>query len=350
MPYHCDDDRVNRWALETLDELLHNVAGSSASTGDSFVEIVPTLCLKRNHHGPSVQDYVYNDDDAGGGGGGSPLPKWTSDPRLAFQHLTVEMLFWQNEVLKLRIPSQAELVEAGYMHGWLFRPPIVDAPRMLRSMLTEVELHPLAEDIDVDTGKDYESLQEMVEDAKSMGCDAVVNCTGLGSGELCGDDELVGGRGVLVHYDRTCERRSDAHGGRPMPNDVAILCEEPPYGSETEPCYLIPRGNVIVVGGTYLEGDLEPALRPEERKRLEKNAYRLGIDTDASRIVNEWTGFRPYRPTVRLEVDPEAGAEQDVTVVHNYGHGGSGWTVFAGAAREVALLLGHAKQKANPKL
>ena len=60
-----------------------------------------------------------------------PLPKWTQDPRLSFQQLTMEMLSLQNEVLKLRIPSKVELTEAGYMYGWLFYPPIVDVPRML---------------------------------------------------------------------------------------------------------------------------------------------------------------------------------------------------------------------------
>jgi glycine/D-amino acid oxidase-like deaminating enzyme len=33
--------------------------------------------------------------------------------------------------------------------------------------------------------------------------------------------------------------------------------------------------------------------------------------------------------------------EEGVKLVHNYGHGGSGWTVFCGAAREAASLLGY---------
>lgn len=333
MPYHCDDARTDKWALETLDELLHLAAGAVGSTGDSAIEIIPTLSLKRHHHGPTVQDFIAHDYKAGGTGGSSPIPKWASDPRLAFQHLTVEMLWWQNNVLKLRIPSAAELVDAGYLHAWLFNPPIVDAPRMLQSMLTEVELHPLTKDINVETDEYYGSLQDMVKDAVDMGCDAVVNCTGMGAASLCNDDKMVGGRGVLLHYDRTCQRREDMHGSRPMPNDVVILTEEPPWGSETEPCYLIPRGDVIVVGGSYIEGDTKPTLRPKERERLKRNAYLMGIDTEKSSIVGEWVGFRPYRPSVRLEIEM-----LDLPVVHSYGYGGSGWTVFVGAARETAAL------------
>jgi D-amino-acid oxidase len=131
MPYKCDDARMDKWALQTLDELMPMAAGTAGSTGDSAVEIVPTVMLKRYHHGPKMQDFLAKDYD-GGGGGNSPLPAWTKDSRLAFQHLTVEMLWWQNEIFQLRIPSQAELVEAGYLYAWLFNPPIVDAPRMLQ--------------------------------------------------------------------------------------------------------------------------------------------------------------------------------------------------------------------------
>ena len=335
MPYHCEDTRVDKWAAQTLDELL---AHKSGTHGESPVEVVPTVVLKRHHHGPTVKNFIKNDerlpnevDDDG------PLPAWTKDPRLDFQHLTVEMLAWQNAVHRLRIPSEAVLKEAGYMHMWLFRPPIVDAPRMLNSMMLEVEMHDLTVDVDTDTH--YESLDHMVEDAKTLGCDAIVNCSGLGARDLCGDDQIVGGRGVLLHYDRMCERRPDPHGGAAHPNDAAIMVEEPPWGSETETSYIIPRGDMLVVGGTYLEGDAEENVRREERERLIKNAWTLGINTENVEPKDEWVGFRPSRPTTRLEVDESVGKNSGIKVVHNYGHGGSGWTVYVGAAMEAASLV-----------
>lgn len=188
--------------------------------------------------------------------------------------------------------------------------------------------------MDVETGYKYESVQDMVQDAVRLGCDAVVNCTGLGASSLCSDTEMVGARGVLIHYDRN-NCRSEENDLK----DAAILTEEAPWGSETEPCYLIPRGDVVVVGGSYLENDTHTSLRPEEKKRLAANAQLLGIDTDSCMPVAEWTGFRPCRPTVRCQVDDESGKNENVRVVHNYGHGGSGWTVFVGAAKETANLV-----------
>jgi hypothetical protein len=124
MPYHCDDPRVSRWATETLDELW-----KEAATGGP-VELVHTVCLKRDHHGPVVEDFI-SKDYSSGRGGDSPLPEWTTDRRLDFQHLTVEMLSWQNQIYKLRIPSESELVKLKYMHAWMFRAPITDSPRKL---------------------------------------------------------------------------------------------------------------------------------------------------------------------------------------------------------------------------
>jgi hypothetical protein len=50
-------------------------------------------------------------------------------------------------------------------------------------------------------------------------------------------------------------------------------------------------------------------------------------------------GFRPYRPTARLGVDEKLSSLSGVTVVHSYGYGGSGWTVFVGVASDNIHLL-----------
>ena len=139
MPYKCDDQRVDKWSKDTLDELIElsiSEKNNNSGEGDNLrplVEIVPTLYLTNSHKGPTVDDFknFESKDYFEGGNNKSPLPNWTKDPRLAFQHLTIDMLGWQNQVLKLKIPSIDVMKEAGYTHGWLFRPPIVDPPRML---------------------------------------------------------------------------------------------------------------------------------------------------------------------------------------------------------------------------
>lgn len=373
MPFHICHPSSNKWAMQTLDELLLQVRKKEATMTDpdaverkkydDLVEIVPTVALKREHSGPSVDNIpgnyfvtpacsteasatkptittTANDENVGDP---QEIPAWGRDSRLDFQHLTVEMLSWQNNVHRLLLPPQQELYEAGYKHAWLFYPPIVNAPLMLQHMLDQIqEMQTSADHVDVEAGPEFESIEHMCETAKEMGCSSVINCTGLGAARLCQDRELVGARGVLIQYERNSAVRRAAvreNSNGVHIHDAAILTEEQPWGSETEPCYLIPRGDTIVVGGSYLEGDNHPHLREEERKRLVNNANLLGIDVENAQVIGEWTGFRPFRTKVRCEVDEEASANNGIRLVHNYGYGGSGWTVYAGASKEAVDIL-----------
>lgn len=334
MPFHCDDPRTDRWAIETLDEIYPLAVEKSP-----LVETIPAVVFQREHNGPSTQDFLA-ENYANGIGGASPLPSWSTDPRLEFQHLTVEMLWWQNYYHKIRIPTEQTLLDAGYKHAWFFKTPIVDSPKMLLHMLQTVESDSNA-NVNVETGEYYESIEHILETARSLGCNKVLNATGLGAGNLCQDKQVVGARGVLLHYDRkSCLRIPEIHmtDHGVMTNDAVVIAEEAPWGSDERPSYMIPRGDIIVVGGSYLEGDVETQIRPQERQRLLQNARRLGIDTEQVHPIGDWTGFRPYRPLSRLEVD-NSYAAGDIRLIHSYGYGGSGWTVFTGCAKEATDLL-----------
>jgi D-amino-acid oxidase len=340
MPFHIQDDRASRWATETLDELMP----MAADPDNDLVEIVPTVVLQQERGGQPGADFLssYDATAPGAYSKASMLPEWTMDTRIKFQQMTVEMLSWQNIVFRLNIPPEQELKEAGFQHAWLFRPPVVDAPKMLEHLLNEISDYPNAA-VNIETGIEYVSVEQMRDQAAMLGCDALVNCTGLGAASICHDEKLIGARGILLHFERSsCVRRDavreSAYGANV--NDTIIMTEDV-WGSETMPCYLIPRGDTVLVGGSYLEGDTEVTIRDDERELLLLNANRMGIDIERSKKVGEWTGFRPFRTKVRCEMDTEASDSNGVKVFHSYGHGGSGWTVNVGAAKECAdLVLG----------
>lgn len=308
MPFHCDDKRVDGWALSTLDELANQ-----HSNHDRNVEVVPVVSFKRQP---------------------TELPTWSRSKFLKFQQLDVERLYEHGSQKNIRLPQRETIENAGYTHAWFFQAPIVDAPNALNTMLQEIKMHKHTQYINVETNRYFKTMQEIVTEARALGCDGVVNCTGLGSKALCSDDLLVGARGVLLNYVR-CQILWEVTNDL---KDSAVLIEEGPFGSETMPCYMIPRGDRVVVGGTYLVGDRKECLRESERETIMKNAKILGIDTTINEPVDEWVGFRPYRNTVRLERDEEL-SQNGMRVVHNYGFGGSGWTVYVGAAKEAASLI-----------
>jgi hypothetical protein len=71
----------------------------------------------------------------------------------------------------------------------------------------------------------------------------------------------------------------------------------------------------------------------------------LGIDTSACQPKEEWVGFRPYRQEIRCEIDtnssnnPAINDSNGIRLVHCYGTGGSGWTIYTGLAKEATRLV-----------
>ena len=205
----------------------------------------------------------------------------------------------------------------------------------IQDMLERVKAHPLMKETDIDTNVNYTSLEEIINHAKTLDCDAVINCTGLGAASICNDARTIGGRGELLHYDRQCMRRQGFL--KEKDHDACILTEEGEWGTSNEPCYMIPRGKTLVVGGSYKENNLSSILEDNEQIRLKKNAWTLGIDTSTVDPVASWIGWRPCRPEMRVEVDQDFCSDK-VAVIHSYGAGGSGWTTFSGVAKENVRL------------
>ncbi|MBI2767937.1 MAG: FAD-binding oxidoreductase [Chloroflexi bacterium] len=145
--------------------------------------------------------------------------------------------------------------------------------------------------------------------------DLVVNCTGLGARRLCGDDELVGvlGQTVIV---APGELRMDTFIGDER-DQSAIF-------------YSIPRRGEVVLGGCRIEvnGDVVPPPDPALSEAILGRCRAAGYEPGA--ILRERCGLRPVRPEIRLE--------RDGRIVHNYGHGGAGYTLSWGCAEDVVAL------------
>jgi len=115
--------------------------------------------------------------------------------------------------------------------------------------------------------------------------------------------------------------------------------------TEQSPAYAIPRGpEHVTVGGTYLEGDWRKEPTEEERGEILRKAAFLFPSLARARVVETWVGHRPVRHAgVRLGAEllelPGRPSPAKVAVAHNYGHGGSGWTVAYGCARATADAL-----------
>ncbi len=155
--------------------------------------------------------------------------------------------------------------------------------------------------------------------------DAVVNATGLGARALAGDDSLAARYGQV---------RVTAPGALDL--GVTLSDDRDPDAM----FYVIPRAAragfaaEVVIGGCALpRPDHDPlAVDAAIDARIARQAQAL--DRAPGALVRTRAGLRPWRPTVRLERDPD-----DPRVIHDYGHGGGGYTLARGCAEDVVALL-----------
>ena len=100
--------------------------------------------------------------------------------------------------------------------------------------------------------------------------------------------------------------------------------------------YAIPRTNDCVFGGTNDVSD-DLTADPATTKAIVAECSRV-LGVEQPRVSRERVGLRPFRKSgVRLEKEK---LRDGRTVIHNYGHGGSGFTLSWGCAREVLNLSG----------
>ena len=156
--------------------------------------------------------------------------------------------------------------------------------------------------------KEIKTFDELTNDY-----DLVINCSALGARELCNDDTLI-----------------------PVRGQVALLAPRnnlPIYLDNEKPLYVVPRKDAIIVGGTYEERVESEKTEPATIERILNNAYEVFPELKQQEVVGSWAGLRPYRSEVRVE------HEEGTNIVHNYGHGGSGFTLSFGCAEEVSAIV-----------
>jgi len=107
----------------------------------------------------------------------------------------------------------------------------------------------------------------------------------------------------------------------------------PIYLDNEKPLYIVPRKDAIIVGGTYEEKVKTEITEPSTIQRILNNAYEVFPALKQQQVIGSWAGLRPYRPEVRVE------QEKVTNIIHNYGHGGSGFTLSFGCAEEVAKIV-----------
>lgn len=147
--------------------------------------------------------------------------------------------------------------------------------------------------------------------------DWVINCSGLGARDLCDDKALYPIQGQVIRV---------KNAGQPLPSFIDEYVPQ-------RLAYALQRTNDIILGGTAVPNEDSCLEDPTATRRIRKLCAEKIPQLAGLPTLEVKTGLRPGRKVVRLE--QQAGEN----IIHNYGHGGSGYTVSWGCAREVVQII-----------
>ena len=214
---------------------------------------------------------------------------------------------WVAEVPGYRSALSGAQLPPGFVSGFAAELPFADMPVYLSWLAGRVQA----------LGGRIE--QRVVTSLGEADADIVVNCSGLGARQLAGDDtvEPVWGQHVLA----------DA----PFVDEFVFE-----GGGSADGIGIVPHRRGVLLGGVRRPG--RNLLMPDGRIAAETidRAAAAIPELVSAPVLSIEVGLRPGRPQVRLE----AGQAGGMTVVHNYGHDGTGVFWSWGCAADVVTLCG----------
>lgn len=215
---------------------------------------------------------------------------------------------WSDLLPDFRTCTPEEL-PAGFASGYRFTVPLIDMPVYLQYLLDRFQQA---------GGVVQHGIIRLLDEVE--GASVIVNCAGLGGGELAGDPGVrpIRGQHVVVENPGVTEFFSEDTG-----LSSELLC-------------IYPHGDTVVLGGTAIDGEGDLREDPEAARAIVDRCAEIVPELAKAPVVAHRVGARPTRSEVRVE---EERRDSGITVFHNYGHGGSGVTLSWGCAAETTELV-----------
>jgi D-amino-acid oxidase len=247
---------------------------------------------------------------------------------------------WRDDVMGFREVSASELQSLGwgaYAGAWHFASFVVDSTRHLAWLTAQLAAHNVSV-LQLDA-----EANDLATAARAFGARVVINCTGLGGRALAGDAGVVAVRGCVALAHAPALK-------------YFVIDDDHPDGLS----YALPRADGVILGGSAARGDEDAAPRAGEAEAIVARCRKLCPELRDCAVRDVRVGLRPWRVAVRVEAEAEAEAVEEeaaaaarsggVSIVHNYGHGGAGWTLHWGCALEAAALAAAALRARGARL
>lgn len=221
--------------------------------------------------------------------------------------------WWSSAVEVYRALPTSE-IPSGFQGGYYAHVPIAEPHIHLPFLIKRFrEMGGVLEE------RNVSSIEDVAEQGR-----IVVNCTGLGARQLLGDNEVFPIRGQILRVRNPGIQRSMT---------IEADNEHSEYAT-----YTIARSEDVILGGVAMVNNWDTSIDASLVQGILERCTEVEPALRGAEILGHKAGLRPGRTEVRLEKEITASG---AAVIHNYGHGGSGYTVNWGCADEVVSLIKH---------
>ena len=202
--------------------------------------------------------------------------------------------------------ARPEELPSGYVDGFALRVPIIETDKYLNFLMDR-----------------FRSLGGVIGQKELVSLDldqsVVINCSGLGARELAQDPEVfpISGHMAVVKEKRPVRCLMDEQGKNAL-------------------AYVFPRPDVCKLGGTVVDNDWSEEPEPQIIKSIMARCQDMEPSLADAQFIDSYVGHRPGRREIRFEKEIIGSGR---VIFHNYGHGGSGYTVSWGCAQELLEIL-----------
>ena len=194
---------------------------------------------------------------------------------------------------------------SNYIECFSFITPIIEMPIYLKWLTKKYN--------DLGGSLEQKTISNFLELPSNF--DVVVNCTGLEAGELTGDKEVYPIRGQILR----------------VKTDISVMHLDQQIPTLA---YIVPRSNDMILGGVAQQDNWSLSPTDKDRNFILKKCSQIIPELKDVEIIEELVGLRPGRTSVKLDKE----IISNRTLIHNYGHGGSGVTLSWGCADDVVEL------------